>query len=228
MRKVRRDLCFALFCNFASGTWRANSAMNFDWKHFVLSHLVWIIGVSVAVVAFYQWRGEHDARLKAEAQEKASQQIIDKNAKDIADLRQQITDNDNRAAQQVADIQKLVATVKTPAQVVKEIPVVAPTLPAAPVAQSDGSITFPKADVLPLFGQLADGASCKVQLVAAQKDLDAEKGIVAKQADDLKEKDKVIAGYKKAAGHHGFFGKVWGGVQKVGLLAIGVEIGKHL
>lgn len=202
--------------------------MNFDWKHFVLSHLVWIVAVSVAVVAFYQWRAEHDARLKAEAQEKASQQIIDKNAKDIADLRQQMKDNDNRAAQQVADLQKLVATVKTPAQVVKAIPVVAPSLPVQPTVTADDSLVFPKADVLPLFNELAAGKTCAIQLVAAQKDLEAEKQIVAKQEGDLKEKDKVIAGYKKASGHHGFFGKLWGGVQKVGLLAIGIEVGKHI
>ena len=81
----------------------------FDWKHFILSHLVWIAAALVAVVAFYQWRGEHDARLQAEAQEKASAQVIAQNAKDIANLRQQITDNDAKAAQKVADIQKLVA-----------------------------------------------------------------------------------------------------------------------
>ena len=200
----------------------------FDWKHFVLSHLVWIIGVSVAVVAFYQWRGEHDARMQAEAQEKASAQVIAQNAKDIANFQQQIKDNDARAQAQVADIQKLVATVKTPAQVVKEIPVVAPSLPVAPIADQSGSITFPKDDVIPLFTELANGKTCAVQLTAAQKDLDAEKGIVAKQTDDLKEKDKVIAGYKKAAGHHGFFGKLWGGIQKVGLVAIAIEVGKHL
>jgi hypothetical protein len=200
----------------------------FDWKHFVLSHLVWIAAASVAVVAFYQWRGEHDARLQAETQEKASAQVIAQNAKDIADLHEQIKDNDAKAQAQVADIQKLVATVKTPAQVVKEIPVVAPTLPVQPTVASDDSLVFPKADVIPLFTELANGKTCAVQLTAAQKDLDAEKQIVAKQDSDLKEKDKVVAGYKKAAGHHGFFGKLWGGVQKVGLVAIGIEVGKHL
>jgi hypothetical protein len=200
----------------------------FDWKHFVLSHLVWIAAAAVAVVAFYQWRAEHDARLQAEAQEKASAQVIAQNAKDIADLRQQIKDNDAKAAQQVADIQKLVASVKTPAQMVKEIPVVAPSLPVQPTIAPDDSLVFPKADVIPLFTELASGKTCAVQLAAAQKDLDAEKQIVTKQDSDLKEKDKVIAGYKKAAGHRGFFGKIWSGVKTVGLLAIGIEVGKHL
>jgi hypothetical protein len=35
----------------------------FDWKHFVLSHLIWIVAFVVAVVGVQSWHAEHDARL---------------------------------------------------------------------------------------------------------------------------------------------------------------------
>ena len=202
--------------------------MSFDYKHFILSHLVWVVGVAIALVAFYQWRGEHDARLLAEAQEKASQAVIAQYDQTIKGLQQQIVDNDARAKQQVQQIQEIVKQVKTPQQVVQALPTIAPTLPVAPTVTADQGMFFPKEDVMPLFQQLADGKSCAIQLTTVQKDLVAEQGIVEQKDGIIKEKDKVIDGYKKASGHHGFFGKLWGGVKTVGLLAVGIEVGRHL
>lgn len=179
---------------------------------FLKTHLFYVIIIAILALAGHQWLQEHDARLRAEAQEKISETAI-------TGLQKQMSDRDMQAQQQVSSLQQLVKTVKTPIQVVKEIPVVAPTLPVPPVLQPDDSINFPKADVLPLFQQLADGKQCAIQLVTAQKDLTDEKSIVG-------QKQLELDGYKKAAGHHGFFGKLWGGAQKVGLLGIGIALGK--
>jgi hypothetical protein len=65
--------------------------MSFDWKHFVLSHLIWIAALAVAIGGFQSWRSEHDQHLLAE-------QKIAVDEQQVVQLQQNITAN-NQARQ---------------------------------------------------------------------------------------------------------------------------------
>ena len=72
-----------------------------DVKTFVLSHLIWVVAISVALLMGHAWLGEHDARVKAEASIKASEATV-------ASLQQQVATTNAQAAQKVQVITKIV------------------------------------------------------------------------------------------------------------------------
>jgi hypothetical protein len=151
-------------------------------------HVAYIVMfVALALGSFYgfrTWETEHDARVVAEQQVKVDEV-------QVKSLQDQIIANDAKAQQQIAALSQLIKQVKTPAQVVANLPAVLPTpLPVPPFVNSDNSITFPAEDVLPLFDALVQGKEAEVNNAACQADLTAEKQIV-------QDKNAEIASLKK-------------------------------
>lgn len=176
-----------------------------------------VIGAILAVGAYFavhSWQQEHDARLQAQAQ-------ITVNEANVKTLQDQIAANDAKAQQQIDSLTKLITQAKTqtPAQIVKEIPIVAPTLPVAPTIAPDESMNFPKQDILPLFTELANGKQCAVQLAASQADFTAEQAIVV-------QKDQEITVLKKP---RGFWRKVGGALETFGIgVGVGIAVGHKI
>lgn len=179
-----------------------------NWKS-LIPHSLWIVVIVALLTGCFVWLQEHDARLKAEASVKQSeatiatlQQQIVSNNQAVASLQAQITANDAVAKQQIASLVALASNVKTTPQAVAAIPQIDPNI--KPVAQSNGDMTIPAPQVIPLFQDLAQGKQDAVALVACQKDLATEQQIVTKtQANVTAEKaisaqkDQEIAVLKK-------------------------------
>jgi hypothetical protein len=180
--------------------------MTLDIKHFILSHLIWVVLVSAAIIGFYAWRGEHDARIQAEATVKAAQG-------QIQTLQQGIADRDKQAAIQVAPIIKIIHDTVTVPQAVAALPqIVNAPLPAPVVIQPNNAVLIPEPDVLPLFNQVADDKVCRIQLDTTTKDLTDTKAIVVQQTTE------IVALKKKPS----FWHRVGGTLKTI---AIGVGIG---
>jgi hypothetical protein len=156
---------------------------------------------------------------------KAAEAQIEVSQKQIDVLQKQIADTDAKAQQQIESLQKLVQTVKTPQQVVAQLPNVAP-LPVQPTVQPDESISFPKEDVLPLFQDLADGKVAQTKLAQCQSDYSNEQQIAAQKDAQLKQKDTEILALKHKPG---FWHRVASTVKQVGVgVGIGLALGAHL
>jgi hypothetical protein len=185
--------------------------VTFDYKHFVLSHLIWIIAVAIALVGFHSWKLEHDDKL-AIKQAEAVAEVQVKN------LQQQIRDRDAESAQKVQTIVKVVHDVKTPEQAAQALPqVVTVPLPAPVETQPNGSWLVPQADVLPVFQQLADDKICREQLTTTTKDLVDTKAIVVARDTEIKTLKKP----------RGFWGHVKDTAKDVGIgVGIGFMLGK--
>lgn len=195
-------------------------------KQYASTHLFYIVLIGISLVAFRSWMGEHDARLLAEQQAKASDAIVKASEQKISDLKQEINDNDEKAARDIASLQKAIAAVKTPQQVVSELPNIAPSLPAPAVVQPDQSIAFPKDDVLPLFQELAQGKTCAVQLAQCQANYAAEQKIADQKDAQLDAKNKEITALKKPKG---FWKRLGSTLKQVGIgVAIGATLGARL
>ena len=185
--------------------------MTLDIKHFVLSHLIWVGIVAASLIGFYSWKGEHDARIQAEATIKVAQG-------QIATLNQSIADRDKVAAQQIAPIVKIIHDTVTVPQAVANLPqVVNAPLPAPVIIQPNNSVLIPEPDVLPLFNQVADDKVCRIQLDTATKDLTDTKAIVAEQSTE------IVALKKKPS----FWHRALTTVKTVGIgIGIGVAIAR--
>ena len=182
--------------------------MTLDWKHFVLSHLIWIALAAGLLVGFRSWRAEHDARLAAEKSIAVSQATV-------KSLQDQITQRDAASAKQVQTIVKVVHDVQTPQQAVAALPqVVTAPLPAPVVAGANGVVTIPALDVLPLFAQLGDDKICRAELTTANADLVTEKAINTQLTGQ-------IAILKKKPS---FFHRLGSTMKKVGI-GVGIGIG---
>jgi hypothetical protein len=209
--------------------------MTFDWKHFLLSHLAWVILVGVGLVGIHAYQQEHDARLLAdqkvavaEQQVKTLQTDIQANNQAIAQLQEQQNARDAAAAKQIATLTQLVSKTQTTAQAAQALPQVA-NLPVAPTVGTDSSVVIPAPDVLPLFQQLAQGKQDAISVVQLTADLNDEKAIVAKDestiSDQTKQialKDEEIVALKKPKS---FWHRVGGTLKSVG---IGIGIGLAL
>lgn len=137
--------------------------MTFEIKHFVLSHAVWVVAIIVALIGFHSWQGEHDARLTAETQVKASQQAVDA-------LKSSVVIRDAQARQQVEVIVRQQAAVRTPAQAVAAIPDVSQLPFAIRPAPAGPDYVLPAPDLVPLYTALAEGKRCGIDLLACQGD----------------------------------------------------------
>ena len=172
-----------------------------DHKAWLLSHLIWIVGVAIALVGIHAWIGEHDARIASDAQIKISEATV-------ASLQAQIVATNAAAAQKVQVITKIVHDVATPPEAIAavpqltDVPLNARLIPNNPVQIS--------VDYLPLIDLLGQAKVDKTNLDACTVDLQNETAIVtAKQTE-------IVALKKKPS-----FWKRVGGVAK----AVGVGIG---
>jgi len=167
-----------------------------DVKTFVLSHLIWVVAISVALLMGHAWLGEHDARVKAEASIKASEATV-------ASLQQQIATTNAQAAQTVQVITKIVHDLPpnaTPGQIVAVIP----QLTDAPLNARtiSGDPTNVSVAALPLIQVLQQAATDHIQLGACTSDLKNETAIVAAKDQEivaLKKKPALLTRVKHVA-----------------------------
>jgi hypothetical protein len=186
--------------------------MTWDYKHFILSHLIWVIAAVVAVFAFYSWRGEHDQRLLAEQAVKVADARVET-------LQTQIANRDKQAVAQIAPTLRIIHDTVTVPQAIKALPdVMTEPLPLPVIPMNDG-LFIPQQDVLPIFQQVADDKVCRVLLTTAQGDLADTREIV-------KEREKEIVTLKQPKS----FWKRLKNVSKVAgvCVAVGVWIGTHV
>jgi hypothetical protein len=187
--------------------------MTFDFKHFILSHLIWVAVAIAGGVGFYSWKGEHDSRLFSDAQ------VASSNAA-VKSLQQQIVSRDAQAAKEQQVIVKVIRDVQTPQQAVIQLPEVLTNPLPKPVALTpEGNAVIPMPDIVPLFQQLADDKLCRSQLAVTVADLSDEKTIVT-------QRDSEIAALKKKPS---FWHRVAGTMKAVGVgIGIGIAAGKVL
>jgi hypothetical protein len=180
--------------------------MTLDWKHWLLTHLIYIVIIAALVLGFRSWRAEHDARLAAEKSIAVSQQ-------QVKSLQDQITQRDAASAKQVQTIVKVVHDTATPLQAAQNLPLVVTTpLPAPVTVGANNGWLVPAVDVPNLFQQIADDKICRTELTTANADLVSEKAITVQlngQITVLKKKPS-------------FWHRVGSTMKKVG---IGVGIG---
>lgn len=187
--------------------------MTFDYKHFVLSHLIWIVAALVAFVGVHSYMQEHDAHLLAVQQEKVSEATI-------KSLQQGIAARDSASAQQVQTIVKVVHDTTTPQQAAAALPAVSVSpLPAPIQVSASNDWIIPQPDVLPIFQQLADDKICREELKTAQADLVDTKAIVGQKQDEINVLKKP----------QGFWKRVKGTAKSVGIgIGIGITAARFL
>ncbi len=177
-----------------------------DYRHWILTHLVWIVLGASVLVGGRVWLTEHDQRMAADAAIKVSQA-------NISNLQQQIKDRDAAAAQKTQTIVKIVhdlGPAPTTGQIVAAIPQLtdaplnARTIPGDPVNISVAA--------MPLVTVLQQAAMDHVANSACQADLTAQKSISA-------QKDLEIAALKKKPS---FLNRVKHVAEAVG---VGITIG---
>lgn len=184
---------------------------NWDWRHWILSHIVWIVAVSAALFFGHIALQNHDATLAANATIKASQDTI-------AQLKQQIAQTDAAAASKVQTIVKVVHDAQTPAQVVQALPQIDPNIAAALNARVAPDMSNIVVAPQPLLQVVGDLEASKIQLGACQSDLTKEQGIEQAQTVEitaLKKKPK-------------FWNRVGSTLKVAGIgVGIGIIIGLH-
>jgi hypothetical protein len=182
---------------------------NFDWKHFVLGHLVWVVGIAVALVIGHSYLAEHDARLLADAQIK----ISEANVKALTD---QIAATNAAAAQKVQVVTKIVHDAATPAQVVEAVPQLT-DVPLHTRIAPDNPVQV-SVDALPFINILGQAKTDAINLAACQENLKTETAIV-----DVKQTE--IAALKRKPS---FWKRLSGTAKTVGIgIGIGLFLGAH-
>jgi hypothetical protein len=183
-----------------------------DIKHFILSHLIWIVGVAVLLLGFHSWQGEHDARLLAAQEEKVAET-------QVKSLEAQISERDKQVTVQTAPIIKIIHDVKTVPEVIGALPTVMTRPLPQPIVQQSSGIKIPELDVIPLFDQVADDKVCRSLLDTSSNDLADTRGIV-------KQKDDEIKALKKPKS---FWSRTKSTLKVIGIgVGIGVVLGSKL
>lgn len=181
-----------------------------DWRHWLLSHLVWVVALTVAVIMGHSYIAEHDARVLADAQIKTSEA-------NIVSLQQQIAATNAAAAQKVQVITKIVHDVQTPAQALVAVPQLTDVpLNARVSTDSPNQVSVDAVPFVELLGQCKTDA---VNLNACQSDLKNQTTITAEKQNE------IVALKKKPA----FWTRVKKTAQIVAIcIGIGITIGAHL
>jgi hypothetical protein len=192
-----------------------------NWTY-LKTHIGYLIVIALGLVFFRSWLQEHDARLaehqvrvQVEAQMKADEQ-------NVSDLKAQIATTNAQSQLEIAALQKLVQSVKTPAQAIAAIPDVS-SLPlhSTPVSNDPTKV---QVDAMALFTELESGKECRVQLDATTKNLTTETQIVAQREDQLKQQQVEITALRKKPA---FWHRVGSTLKQVGIgIGIGVTIAK--
>jgi predicted negative regulator of RcsB-dependent stress response len=150
-------------------------------KQYGKTHLFYIILIVAGAVAFNSWRQEHDARLLADQKVRQDEQLV-------KSLQDGITSRDAAAERAKADTAKLVASLKTPAQVVAAVPTltsepVAQALQARPAPDDPNAVEVQAVPFAALLGQFKDAEdglqTCQMDLADTQK-------IALERADEVK------------------------------------------
>lgn len=184
--------------------------MNLDWKHWALSHAVWIAAIAIALVMGHSLLAEHDARLLADAQIKVSET-------QIKDLQAQIVQTNAAAAAKVQVITKIVHDVQTAPQAVAAVPQLTDVaLNARVTPDNPAQIAV---DAIPFVNLLAQAKTDSIKLAACTDNLKSETAIVA-------QKDVQIVALKKKPA---FWKRVEGTAKAVGIgVGIGFLLAGHL
>lgn len=184
--------------------------MNLDWKHWALSHAVWIAAIAIALVMGNSLLAEHDARLLADAQIKVSET-------QIKDLQAQIVQTNAAAAAKVQVITKIVHDVQTAPQAVAAVPQLTNVPLNARVAPDNPAQIA--VDALPFVNLLAQAKTDSINLAACTDNLKSETAIVA-------EKQTEIVALKRKPR---FWKRVEGTAKAVGIgIGVGLLISGHL
>ena len=147
-----------------------------DWRHWLLTHLLWIVALGVGYAGFSQWKYEHDTNAA-----KAVQIAVAQNT--ITQLNAQIIANNTQAAQKVTTITKIVHDVTTPAQAVAAIPILTNIPLNARVIP--GNAVDVEVAALPLVDLIGQYQIAQTNLSACQANITAEKAIVVQQAGEI-------------------------------------------
>lgn len=194
--------------------------------HFHLNYnLVYLVIIAILAVSAWNWLHEHDLRVRAEEQEKASEAIIKKNEADRKQLEQDKADVVQQRDKAVADLQRRRAAIKTPEQAVAAMPELT-GLPSSNFRVTPlGNVEVSAPAAVTIAQQLEDGKICVIQLKAANDLYGKEQQINATLVSDNTELKKEKESWKKASGKRGFWGNVWQGTKYVGLAAVSGLIG---
>jgi hypothetical protein len=162
-----------------------------DWRHWLLSHAVWIAAIAVALVLGHSYVAEHDARILADAQIKMSEA-------NIKNLTDQIAATNAAAAQRVQTIVKIVHDASTPTQVVAAVPQLTNVPLNTRVAPDNPQQV--SVDALPFLGLLGQAKTDAVNLAACQSNLKDETAIVTQKQIEIVALKKKPAFWKRASG----------------------------
>jgi len=158
------------------------------WFHTAIS----AIALLIAVVIFFEWRGERKDRAQLQTQLAQAEQSLQRATASQAERDKQLTDT-------LSNLNDLKATVKTQQQLLAKLPDVLPlpkpiqplpttadskspggksapegrTLPNAPAP--GGAVALPSEDLKPLYDFAADCKACQAKLAAATADMADEK-----------------------------------------------------
>lgn len=186
-------------------------------------HLAIVGAIILAIIAglgFLEWSRENADRAALAATMKAEQQNIDAIEK-AAKARDAVLED------QIARLEKIKASVQTPAQAIKILPEYLPPLPEPihvntvpspenPKLQQPDSVTVPAADLAPLARHEIECAECQKELPVCKADLADQKKI---NAALTAQRDMAV----KAAKGGGFWRRL-AHDAKVVVISVGVGI----
>ena len=164
---------------------------NLDFRHWILSHLVWVVAVTIALIMGRSFIVEHDARILADAQIKTSEAAI-------TTLQQQIAATNAAAAQKVQTVVKIVHDAATPTQVVTAIPQLTNVPLNARVAPDNPAQVA--VDAQPFINLLGQAKTDAINLAACQSNLKDETAIVDQKQIEIAALKKKPSMWKRAAG----------------------------
>lgn len=209
-----------------------------DIRHFVLSHIIWVVLVAAGVVGFHYWQQEHDAKLLSEQQEKVSEQTIaglqtqiSRNNQQIETLQQSMKQVSDAAAKQVQVIVKQQEAVKTPEQAIASISEVANRdVDARTVA---GEADRASVLAMPLYQNLSDCRIAQLNLSACTTNLATETTIAATNADSEKKQEAIVAQKQLEIDalkvKPSFWSRLKADAKKIGIgIGVGIALGARL
>jgi hypothetical protein len=158
-------------------------------KQYFSTHLFYVVTIVLAIVFLRAWLQEHDARLLADLQVKASEAAV-------VNLEKQIEANNAAAKQQISDLRTLMQKTKTPAQAIAAIPSLSDLPINTRVGPTPGTAIV---DVVPLFQELAQCKETAIELAACQADYKAETAIAAKKDEQIQALKKKPGFWKRIA-----------------------------
>lgn len=186
-------------------------------------HTVWAVAVLVialgAAWGVRSWLGEHDARLRAEEQQKVTDATLKENA---ATIKQLEADKKAIAAErdkQVADLIKQRNAIHTVQQAVTAMP----DLTGLPISSfrvnPAGNMEVEAPTAVTVAQQLEDGRICKTNLTACEKLYTAEQDTTKHLNEDVDALKAANAKWQTAAGKRKLIVRIWDKTKEVAAIA---------